>query len=130
MNTFIKFCFNRIYNKQSPAEALYMLQQNNVICLLGHRVFILWLPFATYQKCLVSSTNLNYLRKNIMTQLAGFFLLTWACWWGCLLTELPTVLLKKHLQGTLERGYEISASLISLRTQPYIYGVDWPTILL
>ena len=41
-----------------------------------------WLPFATYQRCLVSSTNLNYLWKNIMTQLAGCFLLTSTCWLG------------------------------------------------
>lgn len=93
-----------------------MLAQPQRICSLC--------TLCKYQRCPVSSTNLYYLWKNIMTQLAGFFLLTWACWLGQFANAAINPALREAPEGTLEWGYQISASVISLRIQSYSYEVD------
>ena len=88
------------------------------------RICSLWLPFANTkgvlflpQTCITYGKTLwhNWQASSYWLGLAG---------WDSLLTQLSTLLYKKHLQGTLEWGYQISASIISLRIQSYSYEVD------
>ena len=88
------------------------------------RICSLWLPFANTkgvlflpQTCITYGKTLwhNWQASSYWLGLAG---------WDSLLTQLSTLLYEKHLQGTLEWGYQISASVISLRIQSYSYEVD------
>ena len=66
-----------------------------------------------------------------MTQLAGFFLPTWACCLGQFADKVIIPALKEA--PTLEQGCKIDANVIALRIQSYIsriYEVDLATGLL